>query len=71
MHIILGLVIAFIVVAIVARRNHGTRQCRWRADRSGNRGALCRYRCAFCGAATFTSDGKPPKVCHRDRTDVS
>jgi hypothetical protein len=71
MHIILGLIIAFVIVAIVARRNRGTRQCRWRADRRDDSGALSRYRCAFCGAETFTSDGKPPKECHRDRTEVS
>ena len=71
MHIILGLVIVFIVVAIVARRNRDTRQCRWRADRSGDHGALRKYKCSYCGAETFTSDGKPPKLCKRDHPDVS
>ncbi len=47
MHIVIGLVIAFIIVAIVARRNRDTRRCRWRADRTGDRGALRKYKCAY------------------------
>lgn len=71
MHIILGLIIAFVVVAVVARRNRGTRQCRWRAERSGDRGTLHKYKCAFCGAEAYTSDNAPPKECKRALTDVS
>jgi hypothetical protein len=63
MHIVIGLLIAFVVVAIVARRNRATRKCRWREDRAGNRGALRKYRCAACGAEAFTSTPGAPKDC--------
>jgi len=59
MPLIIALVIAFIVVAIVARRKSATRLCRWREDRSGSKGALVKYRCANCGAEAFRSTGKP------------
>lgn len=63
MHIILGLVIAFVIVALFARRNKLTRRCRWREDRSGDRGTLRKYKCAACGAEAFTSTKGPPKDC--------
>ncbi|MBW4709666.1 hypothetical protein KX928_17910 [Roseobacter sp. YSTF-M11] len=63
MHIVLGLIIAFIVVAIFARRNRNTRGCRWREDRAGNRGSLRKYKCAACGAEAFTSQKGPPQTC--------
>ncbi|MGB7241351.1 MAG: hypothetical protein WBC93_04590 [Sulfitobacter sp.] len=63
MHIIIGLIIAFIIVAIFARRGAATRKCRWRADRTGDRGALKKYRCAACGADGFTATGNPPIDC--------
>jgi hypothetical protein len=63
MHIVIGLLIAFVLVAVVARRNKATRKCRWREDRTGDRGALRKYRCAACGAEAFTSTPGPPKDC--------
>jgi len=59
MPIIIALVIAVIVVAIVARRNAPTRNCRWREDRGGSKGALVKYNCVTCGAEVFRSTGKP------------
>lgn len=66
MHIVIGLVIAFIIVAIVARRNRDTRRCRWRADRTGDRGALRKYKCAYCGAEAFMATEGPPQDCKAD-----
>ena len=63
MHIIIGLIIAFVIVAIFARRNKATRNCRWRADRTGDRGTLKKYRCAACGAEGFSATGGPPRDC--------
>ena len=53
------------VVAYLAWRNRGTRSCRWRADSTGNRGALRMYRCVACGAEAFTAAKGPPKTCKR------
>ncbi len=63
MHILLGLLVAFVLVALYARRNRATRRCRWRADRSGDKGALRKYRCAACGAEAFSATGGPPRDC--------
>lgn len=61
MIVVLGLVIAFVLVLIFSRR--GVRQCRWRADRTGDRGTLRKYRCAACGAEAYTGTDGPPKDC--------
>lgn len=63
MLMVIGLIVAFILVAIYASRHRGRRNCRWRADRSGDRGALRKYRCAACGAEAFTSTSGPPEKC--------
>lgn len=63
MHIVIGLIIAFVIVAVFARRNRGTRGCRWREDRTGNRGALRKYKCATCGAEAFSTSKGPPDSC--------
>jgi len=63
MHIVIGLIVAFVIVAIFARRNKLTRKCRWRADRTGDRGELRKYRCAACGAEAFTATDGPPRDC--------
>ncbi|MGZ2258960.1 hypothetical protein [Roseobacter sp. A03A-229] len=63
MHIVIGLIIAFIVVALFARRNRNTRRCRWREDRTGDRGSLRKYKCAACGAEAFTATKGPPDTC--------
>ena len=66
MHILVGLLIAFVVVALFARRNKATRRCRWRADRTGDQGDLRKYRCMACGAETFTMSDQPPSICKSD-----
>lgn len=63
MHIALGLLIAFLIVALYARRRGTTRACRWRADRTGDRDGMHRYICAACGHEAFTKDGRPPRIC--------
>ena len=61
MPILIALVIAVIIVAVVARRNAPTRNCRWREDRAGTKGALVKYNCVTCGAEAFRSNGKPDR----------
>ena len=65
MHIVLGLIIAFAIVLLVARGRKTTRQCRWRRDKSGDRGNLSKYRCAFCGEEAFTATADAPNKCLR------
>lgn len=58
MHIIVGLIIAFVIVAVVARQRSGTRMCRWREDRR-----LGNWHCVYCGAR---SEGEEkPRRCLR------
>jgi hypothetical protein len=66
MLVVIGLVIAFVLVAIYARRNRGLRRCRWREDRTGDRGSLRKYKCAACGAEAFTAEKGTPRRCHAD-----
>ena len=61
MPILIALVFAVIIVAIVARRTAPTRNCRWREDRAGSKGALVKYNCVTCGAEVFRSTGTPDK----------
>jgi hypothetical protein len=61
MPILIALIVAVIVVAVVARRNAPTRNCRWREDRAGSKGALMKYNCVTCGAEAFRSNGTPEK----------
>lgn len=63
MHIVIGLMIAFIVIALLSNRK--TRSCRWRMDRSQNRGGETYFKCMACGAEVFSADGKPPKLCKK------
>jgi len=63
MHIVLGLIVAFVLVALVARRRKTSRNCRWRAERSGDKGRLRKYTCAACGAEAFTASSGPPNLC--------
>jgi hypothetical protein len=64
MHIVLGLIVAFFIVALYARRKKATRHCRWREDRSEDGAGLSRlYRCAACGATEVTNTGRPPQRC--------
>ena len=62
------LILAPIVIAVVAYlawRNREVRGCRWRADHTGNKGALRMYRCTACGAEAFTASSGPPQICKR------
>lgn len=63
MHIVIGLIIAFVIIAIAARGRKTSRACRWRAEKSGDRGALRKYRCAACGAEAFTATRGTPNQC--------
>lgn len=63
MLIVVALIIAFILVAISARRGAATRGCRWREDRTGDKGALRKYQCVACGAEAFTASPGPPDLC--------
>lgn len=64
MIVIVGLIVAFILIVIFS--NRGTRQCRWREDRSGDGDGMKKFRCAACGAQAFTKTGRPPTICQRD-----
>ena len=61
MIVIVGLLVAFVLLAIYARP--GTRGCRWRADRTRDVEGRSFYACAACGAQVLRADGKPPKTC--------
>lgn len=67
MHIVIGLLIAFVIVVIVTRQRGTTRDCRWRADRTGNRDGLHKYKCMACGAEVFTENGAAPKLCEKNK----
>lgn len=64
MHIIVGLGIVLLLMAIFANRK--TRACRWREDR---RTDPVTWRCAFCGAQTPGKAGRPPDHCLRSPGD--
>lgn len=61
MHIVIGLILAFVLVAVFSNRK--TRQCRWRADRSLDNDAGHYFRCMHCGAETRVRDVRPPQIC--------
>ena len=63
MHILLGLLVVFVILVLFARTRAQTRACRWRADRTGDRGNLSKFRCAACGAEAFTATGAAPEIC--------
>lgn len=57
--------IIFGVVVYLAWRNRDVRGCRWRENRSGDKGSLWMYRCAACGAEAFTASKGPPQSCKK------
>ncbi|RMD93670.1 MAG: hypothetical protein D6811_04420 [Alphaproteobacteria bacterium] len=59
--VLIGLVIAFVMVAIWGSR--GRRDCRWRLDRSRAEPGRDFYRCAACGAERQVPKGRPPRRC--------
>jgi hypothetical protein len=65
MVVVVGLIIAFVLVAIFARR--GMRMCRWRMDKTQDRDGLRFYRCAACGAEVLVAPGKMPQDCRDPR----
>jgi len=67
--LILALPIIVIVVAYLAWRNRDVRDCRWRADSTGDKGALRKYRCMACGAEAFTASKGPPDSCKKGLGD--
>ena len=67
MHIVIGLLIAFVLVMLYARKNRAPRLCRWRSDHTGDHDALFKYKCAACGAVTYTGTKDPPNICLSDQ----
>lgn len=61
MIVVIGLLVAFVLVLLFSSPQ--TRQCRWRADRTGDRGEERKFVCAACGAVAYTGSGKPPDRC--------
>ncbi|TKZ22439.1 hypothetical protein FAP39_00780 [Shimia litoralis] len=61
MHILIGLVIALVLVAVLSNRK--TRNCRWRADRSRNVDDQHFHICMSCGATCLTQSPKSPQEC--------
>ncbi len=61
MLVIVGLFVAFVVVAIFAKQ--GTRGCRWRRDKTRDRDGLHFFRCAACAEEALASRGKTPQTC--------
>jgi hypothetical protein len=64
MHIVIGLIVAFVLVALLSNRK--TRHCRWRADRSQDTAESSYFRCMHCGAETRTEGARVPKLCLRE-----
>ncbi|MET4102875.1 hypothetical protein ABIE58_002311 [Roseovarius sp. MBR-78] len=62
MIVVVGLIVAFILVAVFS--NRATRGCRWREYRVGGCDLRVRWHCVACGAEVFTSGGGAPTVCH-------
>lgn len=65
MFIPIGLIVAFILIAVFARRE--MRLCRWRMDRTQDRDGMQFYRCAACGAEVLVPQGKTPQDCRDPR----
>lgn len=63
MHILIGLLLAFVLIAIFSNRK--TRGCRWRLDRARNENGQQFHICMACGAQCFTKDSTAPKTCLR------
>ncbi len=64
MVVVFGLIV-FGFVMYFAWANRSVRGCRWRADRTGDKGELRKYRCAACGAEAFTASKGPPATCKK------
>ena len=64
MFVVIGLIIAFVLIAVFS--NRATRLCRWR-EYPGD--GVSTWRCVQCGMSTTGAKGKPPQVCLRPPTD--
>lgn len=64
MHILIGLVLALVLIALFS--NRATRRCRWREYPRA--GADSDWKCVHCGAGTTGPRGKPPRDCLRGAT---
>ncbi|THD76321.1 hypothetical protein E7681_00320 [Thalassobius vesicularis] len=64
MHILIGLIVAFLLVLLLTNRK--TRNCRWRANRRADTDGRAAWHCVTCGAQSFTTDGKAPQTCHAE-----
>ncbi|MBT56077.1 MAG: hypothetical protein CMF72_22095 [Mameliella sp.] len=60
MFVIVGLIIAFVLIAVFS--NRATRLCRWRERRKDG---LSTWTCVHCGAQLSGAIGQPPRECHR------
>ncbi len=65
MIVVVGLLVAFILVLLFARRD--MRGCRWRRRGPAQADGKVQWRCAACGAQLLTADGKPPLHCELER----
>jgi len=63
MHIILGLLLAFALIALYHLTTRTSRRCRWRADRSKDRDGQHYHYCAACGAEQMTDTPNAPRFC--------
>jgi len=64
MLVVVGLIIAFVMIAVFS--NRATRACRWR-EYPGEDDS--RWTCVHCGAETRGPRGAPPRRCHRKAVD--
>ncbi len=60
MFVIIGLIIAFVLIAVFS--NRATRLCRWRERRSETGST---WTCIHCGARVEGQEDKPPTTCLR------
>nr|WP_089278931.1 hypothetical protein [Antarctobacter heliothermus] len=59
MFVVVGLIIAFVLVAVFS--NRATRLCRWRERRKDG---VSTWTCVHCGAQVPGAIGQPPRECH-------
>ena len=62
MLVVLGLIIAFVLIAVFS--NRATRQCRWREYRHENGS---RWTCVQCGATVEGTRGETPTECLKNK----
>ncbi|MFZ5964013.1 hypothetical protein ACOXXX_13770 [Thalassococcus sp. BH17M4-6] len=65
MLVILGLIIAFVLIAVFS--NRATRQCRWREY---PRGETATWVCVQCGEQIEGKRGKAPQTCLRNHSET-